>query len=219
MVELALVLPLFLMVIFGIVVLGLGVFYQQQLTNAAREAARYAIVHSATAQCPTVSWQNPAAPPLSYYRCDAPSSAAGQGWPNMTAAGRNAVFGLDRSQVQVSACWSGYRTKNSSGAYAGFDAPPTGATGTPNDFVGCTIGGVDPRTNPSAVTPASSCAIPATTSADDQASDLAASNGSSANQITVFTCYLWTPPLSGFLLIPTSIPLRAVITEEVQYQQ
>ena len=32
MVELALILPLFLSVLFGIVILGIGVFYQQQVT-------------------------------------------------------------------------------------------------------------------------------------------------------------------------------------------
>ena len=49
LVELTLVLPLFLMVLVGIVILGIGVFYQQQVANAAREAARYAAIHSATA--------------------------------------------------------------------------------------------------------------------------------------------------------------------------
>ena len=39
MVELALILPLFLSLLLGIVILGVGVFYQQQVTNAAREAA------------------------------------------------------------------------------------------------------------------------------------------------------------------------------------
>ena len=56
LVEFALVAPLFTMVLLGIVIFGIGVFYQQQLTNAAREAARYASIHSATSQCPTTSW-------------------------------------------------------------------------------------------------------------------------------------------------------------------
>ena len=56
LVETALVLPLFLMVVLGVIVLGIGLFYQQQITNAAREAARYAAIHSATADCPTSSW-------------------------------------------------------------------------------------------------------------------------------------------------------------------
>ena len=53
LVELALVLPLAIAALTGIITFGLGVFYTQQVTNAAREAARFAAIHSATAQCPT----------------------------------------------------------------------------------------------------------------------------------------------------------------------
>src|SRR3990172_7029579 len=97
LVEFAFVLPFFLTVVFGIIVLGLAVFYQQQLANAAREAARYAAVHSATSQCPTVSWLDPtlANQPDSYYRCDPPQD----GWPRLSAAGRKAVFRLAPSSV------------------------------------------------------------------------------------------------------------------------
>ena len=92
LVEFGLVAPLFIMVLTGIITFGIGVFYQQQLTNAAREAARYAAIHSATAQCPTVP-NLPYDPqgtykPLSYARCDRPEN----GWPFMTAAGRNATL-------------------------------------------------------------------------------------------------------------------------------
>ena len=94
LVETALILPLFLMVLVGIIVLGIGVFYQQQITNAAREAARYASLHSATARCPTVSnlSPDPALLPLpnSYSDCDRPSAK----WPHMTGHARNNVFGM-----------------------------------------------------------------------------------------------------------------------------
>ena len=63
LVEFALVFPLFLLVLFSIIAFGLYVFYNQQLANAAREAARYAAVHSSTAQCPTVSRLDPAGRP------------------------------------------------------------------------------------------------------------------------------------------------------------
>ena len=53
--EFALVAPIFFLMILSIIVLGLWVFYNLQLENAAREAARYAAVHSTSAQCPTVS--------------------------------------------------------------------------------------------------------------------------------------------------------------------
>jgi len=76
----ALTLPIFTMVIFGIITLGIGVFYQQQVTNAAREAARYAAIHSATnGDCPTNSNREPreAIRPRTYYVCDAPPLTAG----------------------------------------------------------------------------------------------------------------------------------------------
>ena len=89
LVEFALVLPLFVVVLSGIISLGIGVFYQQQLTNAAREAARYAAIHSATSQCPTTSWRDPNLSRLpddfdlnNYYACDPPYLQ----WPEMTRA-------------------------------------------------------------------------------------------------------------------------------------
>ncbi len=66
LVEFALVFPIVLLVIFGIIVFGLFIFYQQQLTNVAREAARFAAIHSSTALCPTSSWRDPQAPPTTY---------------------------------------------------------------------------------------------------------------------------------------------------------
>jgi hypothetical protein len=69
MVELALILPLFVMAIVGIIALGMGVFFQQQVTNAAREASRYASIHSATAQCTVDSQLPPTSPPLTYVPC------------------------------------------------------------------------------------------------------------------------------------------------------
>jgi hypothetical protein len=37
--------------------------------------------------------------------------------------------------------------------------------------------------------------------------------------VTVYACFQWTPPLSGFLMIPTTITMRGVITEIIQRQQ
>ena len=210
LVEFALILPLFLMVLFGIIILGIGVFYQQQLTNAAREAARYAVIHSASADCPTVSWRDP--DPLAFaviYRCDPPET----GWPQMKGYARGQIVGMARNDVNISACWSGYWTKDGVGNWAAYDAPPPTVT-NPTEYRGCTIAGVDPRTSASAL----SC--PAATSAtDDMASALSTSTGTSANQVTVYACYEWQPPLAGFLLIPPVIHLRAVITEAMEYQQ
>jgi len=205
MVEMALVLPLLLMVFVGTIVLGIGIFYQQQLTNAAREGARFAAIHTATAQCPTVSNEEPSAPPQTYYRCDPPEL----GWPEMTKAARGYVFGMTPTAVRIAACWAGYTDP-------GIDAPPVNLTsGSPNPFSPCTIGGVNPHDDASSL----SCPAPATTAADDTASAMSASNGLMANEVTVYACYVWQPPMAGFLLIPNSVTLRSVVTEKLEYQQ
>jgi hypothetical protein len=213
LVELALVLPLFVMVVTGIIVLGVGVFYQQQLTNAAREAARYASINSATAQCPTVPRlpYNPQSSPLTYTRCDRPE----EGWPKMTRHARDAVFGLDRAAIQISACWSGYRM-NDSGAY---DAPPPSNYEPPlgevhSTFAQCSIDGHDPTSDVGSI--ACRPGLPTT----DQASAISEAPGRTvANTVTAYACYVWRPPLAGFLLIPAVVTQRAVVTEPIERQQ
>ncbi len=214
LVEFALVAPLFFMVIFGIIVLGLGVFYQQQVAHAAREAARFAVVNSGSAQCPTVSNRPPDAAVVasSYWPCDPPVTR----WPRMTAHARAAIFGFPSSSLHVSACWSGYWTKDTALAWADWDASPRDlGTGAPNFYRPCTIGGIDPRTAASNLP----CPAPITTLADDMASSYVSSTGANTNQVTAYACYAWAPPLAGFLLIPDSITLRAVVTEALEYQQ
>src|SRR5688572_22959072 len=92
--EFALVFPMAMVVIFGIIVFGLYVFYQQQLTNVAREAARFAAIHSSGALCPTSSWRDPQAPPTSYspypFHCDGPNNPGDPyPWPRMTEHARS----------------------------------------------------------------------------------------------------------------------------------
>jgi hypothetical protein len=215
-VELALVFPLFIFIFFGILVLGIGVFYQQQLTNAAREAARYASIHSATASKPTVSHLDPASPPLSYLRYDRPED----NWPYMTAVGRNKIFGLNPTAVNIAACWSGYWQDDDP---ANFDAPPP--LGPPGyDVIGpvnssfhqCSIDGVLPTTDPNGI----GCTGTLAATTVDTASDLSEGQGRIvANTVTAYACYIWSPPLAGFLLIPQTITLRAVITEPIERQQ
>jgi hypothetical protein len=224
MVEFMLVLPLFLMTLVGIIVLGMGIFFQQQVTNAAREAARYAAIHSATAQRPTVGWLDPDsedppgafgtyAPPETYQRWDEPD----EGWPDMTAFARNRLFGLNPNGVMIAACWSGYRNDSN----LAFDAPPPGdydIAGTvvtiSSTWAQCTIDGEDPTTNPDSI--GCSSGLPT----DDEASSMSEGPGVIVgNRVTAYTCYLWTPPLAGFLLIPEQVTLRAVITEAIQRQQ
>lgn len=233
--EFALVFPLFLLLLFAVIVFGLYVFYNQQLANAAREAARYAAVHSVTSQCPTVSRLDPilTLQPSdgSYNRCDAPEN----GWPNMTAAARSRVWGMASSQVSITACWSGFVDVSNN-----YDALPSAG----NTFTNCTMR--DPA-NPVAVSPqrhpellscpattVGSAMIPAKADGDDKASDLAVAAGSTGadthypTTVTVYACFNWKPPLAGVafrvpwgtwsLGMPQTIPLRAVITEAVQRQ-
>ena len=214
LVEFALILPLFIMVLMGVIVLGIVVFYNQELTNAAREAARFAAIHSATDPfCPVVGHLDPASPPLGYARCDPVDTS----WPRMTAFARSKVFGLNASGVIFSACWSGWQLNGVP------DAPPPGDYGPPPGLgvVGsnwpnpqCTIGGADPSTNPGAI----GCAPGLATV--DTASSLSEGPGRIvANQVTAYACYRWSPPMAGFLLIPQTVTFRAVISEPIQRQQ
>ena len=229
LVELALVLPLFLMVFVGIITLGMGIFFQQQVTNAAREAARYAAIHSATAQRPVVGWLDPnsedppgtsgtyaALIPDTYVRWDEPD----EGWPDMTAHARNRIFGLNPNAVFISACWSGYRDGVAPGG--AFDAPPDGVTvdigGVPYTYqtrwAQCSIDGQDPTNAADQI----GCGPGLATV--DQASSMSEGPGVIiGNRVTAYACYNWTPPLAGFLLVPQQVTLRGVITEPIQRQQ
>src|SRR5262245_11395129 len=53
MVEFALVAPLFFFLLFSLIEFGRAIYYIQMLNNAAREGARYAIVHGAESGCPS----------------------------------------------------------------------------------------------------------------------------------------------------------------------
>jgi TadE-like protein len=223
LVEFALIFPVFLVLLMSIITYGLYVFYNQQLSNAAREAARYAAVHSSTAQCPTVSRLDPppAIKPKSYVNyCDPPPN-----WPHMTDAARSKIWGMDPGQVSLTACWSGYVDASNN-----YDAwPPT----SPNQFTDCTmrnsptsLTAIDPRVDASALAcPAvtiGSSTTPATADGDDKASDTAVDTSIGNHYpttVTVYSCFNWTPPMAGFVVIPNQITLRAVISETLQRQQ
>ena len=214
LVEFALIAPLFFMVVFGIIIVGIGTFYQQQVTNAAREGARFAAVSSATAQCPVAGTYDPSSPPLSYPTpggCDRKVDR----WPKLTAHARSVIVGMDRSAIQIVPCWSGYRLNNAAGP---IDAPPPGTYDVLGSitsvFVQCHIDGQDPT----AASPNVRCEPGLLTT--DQASSISESPGRIvANTVTVYACYDWRPPLAGFLLLPESVTLRAVVTEAIQRQQ
>jgi Flp pilus assembly protein TadG len=226
LVEFALVFPMFMLLMFGVIVLGLYVFYNQQLANATGEAARYAAVHSTSAVCPTVSrldsqltlqWDN------TVKRCDAPEN----GWPKMTAAARSSIWGMSPSQVSVVACWSGFVDPSNN-----YDALSTDPNNTFTDCTmrdpGLALPPVDPRTDagtlPCPATTIGSAVAPPKADGDDKASAIAAPPGagnvtSYPTTVTVYSCFKWTPPMAGFVLIPSQITLRAVVTEVLQRQQ
>jgi hypothetical protein len=226
MAEFALVFPLFMLLLMSLIVFGLYVFYNQQLANAAREAARYAAVHSSTAQCPTVSQLDPRSDMLpstgTYWRCDPPE----RGWPEMTAKARANIWGMAPNEVSLSACWSGYVDPTTLQRDQSASTPDV-------DFTDCTIAAVKPQVDPSML----SCPAPVTTPSsdanretatadgDDKASSVAVVAGSTGSDthfpttVTVYTCFNWKPPMAGFVLIPSQITLRAVITEVLQRQQ
>ena len=213
LVEFALVFPIFVVIIFSLIVFGLYVFYNQQLENASREAARYAAVHSTRAQCPTVSRLDPILSnrePNKYFRCDAPE----KGWIQMVGKARSSIWGMAPTQVALSACWSG--SVDPSGEHDALPEPP-------NTFRDCTIGGVNPKTNPDSLacpppTPTKFTGTPST-AGDDKASSLAFANGRHyPTTVTVYACFVWTPPMAGFVVIPSTITLRAIVTEAMQRQ-
>ncbi len=212
LVEFALVLPLLVLLVGGVIIFGVGVFYQQQLSNAAREAARYAALHSTTAQYTVDSNRQPSSAAYTpdsyqYGLGDVPPT-----WTRMTDAARNASFGLNRSEVKIAACWSGYWNVDSSGAKVSpdtYDALPPTLSPPDSAWFGCHIGGVDPRANASAIP----CPPPATGVSDDEGSAIP------GNSVTVYACYQWVPPLAGFLFLPDTITMRAVVTEVIHRQQ
>jgi hypothetical protein len=128
----------------------------------------------------------------------------------MTASARSLVFGLDPNAVQMTACWSGYVSSTQ------YDAPPPGVSATPTSWAQCTIDGQDPRTGVAKI----GCRGGMAAATVDTGSDISEAPGRRvANTVTAYTCYVWSPPLAGFLLIPSQVTLRAIITEPIQRQQ
>ena len=130
----------------------------------------------------------------------------------MTAHARSYVWGTDPDRVFVNACWSGYRRVGSDpSANADWPAAESdGAGGVQlNTFVPCTISGLDPTTQTGAL----GCGDGMTSPSDDTASDLP------GNQVTAYACFEWAPPMAGFLGIPESIVMKAVVTEVIHDQQ
>ena len=206
--EFALVFPIFVISIMSVIIFGLFVFNEQQIQNVAREGARFAAVHSATAQCPTASWKLPNSSAIStrwlidrYGPCDPPD----RGWPRMTPHAKGYAIGMIPNDVHVAACWSGYHPY---GQPANYDFPPVDdTTGIANEFAPClfydTVNG-NPYDLP--------CPR-MTTPSDDTGSSIP------DNFVTVYACYEWQPPMAGLLFIPQTVTMRAFVTEVVQTQR
>ncbi|HVA87282.1 MAG TPA: TadE/TadG family type IV pilus assembly protein [Candidatus Saccharimonadales bacterium] len=93
--EFALVAPLFFLLVFGLIEFGRAMYYVQILNNAAREGARYAIVHGSAALCPSGPLPGGGTNP-----CD-PSGA------NVVVAARRYAFGVvDNGTLTVTRCWN-----------------------------------------------------------------------------------------------------------------
>ncbi|MFL5687133.1 MAG: TadE/TadG family type IV pilus assembly protein [Chloroflexota bacterium] len=93
LVEFALVVPWFFLLLFGIIEAGRFIFYYETLSNATREGARYAIVNGAnTLGCPS----GPPAPG---------SSACDTSGANVVARVRQAGIGLPNA-ITATPTWS-----------------------------------------------------------------------------------------------------------------
>ena len=201
MTEFALVFPIMLLFLFGIIVWGLGIFYQTQVQNAAREGARYAAIHSSEAQCPTVSTHDPilyGPRPFSYFNCDTPAA----GWPEMTSFARQSVWavGFEPGQDQRVLVQLSERNQLRPAARGRYGnavsiraAAPTRSSTTIRPACPARP---EPRRWPTIKAPTS----PATRFPSTRASS-------------------GDRPLAGFLLIPSQVVMRSVVTEVVHEQQ
>lgn len=93
MVEMALICSVFLMLLLGTVEMARAMWSREVISAAAREGARYAIVHGANSA-------NPSGP--------------GQNDPKVEARVRRHCYGLDTSAVTVTSSWPLGRNDNSS---------------------------------------------------------------------------------------------------------
>ena len=121
------------------------------------------------------------------------------------------------STVSLAACWSGYvDLANNSDALPSrrMSSPIARSTGSIHDR---------PRRPRCPAPPRSVRARPTQKAdGDDKASDIAAALSTGRaypTTVTVYACFNWKPPMAGFVLIPNTITIRAVVTEALQRQQ
>jgi hypothetical protein len=125
MVEFALIFPIFILLLVGLFDLGRVIWVNDTLATAAREAARYAIVHGAKSTCPVgpAPGGTVATEPLSTCPFPAPSRQAikdvAQNWASGTSA-----------NVTVSVCY-GVVTTCTGDVDQAITPAPTTVRGTP----------------------------------------------------------------------------------------
>jgi hypothetical protein len=93
--EFALVAPIFFILLFGIIEGGRFMLYYETLNNAAREGARYAIVHGYNSSCPSGPMPPGESPPACY---DRPGDKVIQ-------RVKDTAFGVLGSAVTVTPVW------------------------------------------------------------------------------------------------------------------
>ena len=216
-------LPLFLLVLFSVISFGLYIFYNQQLANAAREAARYAAVHSSTAAMPdgvagSIRRRRLRPSNDTYTRCDAPEG----GWPKDDRGGP--LEGLGHGTATRSR-WrpAGRATSTPANNYDALPEPPecrsriARSTGSirRTDPGGPRMSGAARRSRPR------SHPIEGRRRRQGERSCSCDRHGSQPirRTVTVYACFNWKPPMAGFVLIPSTITIRAVVTEAMQRQQ
>ena len=96
LVEFALVAPVLILIFFGIIEFGRFILTYQELNNATREGARYAIVHGSQSQCP--SGPMPGGTP-------SPSSCADPSGDNVKLRVVDTAVSLALTTSQVSVEW------------------------------------------------------------------------------------------------------------------
>lgn len=92
LVEFALVIPIMLLFLLGIVDLGRGIYIYSVVSNVAREGARYAIVHGSLA-------------PADGETASGPGTSDASGATYVVPAASALAFGLDRNKLKVGVCW------------------------------------------------------------------------------------------------------------------
>ncbi len=131
LVEIALVLPIFILIVLGTIDFGRAIYIYSVLANGAREGARYAIVHGSKAQ--TIDGSCASGPGT--VTSDAPGAlvvvatgAAAPSWATVPVGCAAPVsvpaVGLESSKYLATACWGSDCTVPNDCGAAGTNAPP-----------------------------------------------------------------------------------------------